>query len=92
MVSKNQIKNIRPAVPADINSILSLIEPFKKDGTLAKRDKVDIERNLSSYIVLDHDGQICAVHALTIIEENVAEISCLIVRPDYQQKEKGLGS
>ena len=50
MVSKNQIRNIRPAVPADINSILSLIDPFKKDGTLAKRDKVDIERNLSSYI------------------------------------------
>ena len=32
-----------------------------------------------------------AVHALTIIRKNVAEISCLIVRPDYQQKEKDPG-
>ena len=90
MVSKNQIRNIRPAVPADINSILSLIYPFKKDGTLTKRDKVDIERNLSNYIVLDHDGQICGCACLNhYSEENVAEISCLIVRPDYQQKGEG---
>ena len=90
MVSKNQIRNIRPAVPADINSILSLIDPFEKDGTLAKRDKVDIERNLSSYFVLDHDGQICGCACLNhYSEENVAEISCLIVRPDYQRKGEG---
>ena len=90
MVSKNQIRNIRTAVPADINSILSLIDPFEKDGTLAKRDKVDIERNLSSYFVLDHDGQICGCACLNhYSEENVAEISCLIVRPDYQRKGEG---
>ena len=63
MVSKNQIRNIRPAIPADINSIVSLIDPLKKDGTLAKRDKVEIERNLLSYVVLDHDGQICGCAA-----------------------------
>ena len=87
-MSKNQIRNIRPAVPEDINSILSLIDPFKR-RYLAKRDKVDIERNLPSYIVLDHDGQICGCACLYhYLEENIAEISCLIVRPDYQQKEK----
>ena len=90
MVSQSQIKNIRPAAPDDISSILSLIEPFRKDGTLTNRDQNDIERNLADYIVLDHDGQICGCGCLNhYLEENLGEISCLIVRSDYQQKGEG---
>ena len=69
-MSKNQIRNIRPAVPEDINSILSLIDPFKKDGT-TKRDKVDMKETFQAILFWIMMDKFVAVRALTIIRRKI---------------------
>ena len=90
MVARDQLKNIRPAGPQDINSILDLIKSFESSGTLTKRSRVDIERDIVNYYVLDHDSQIYGCACLkTYNEEKVSEISCLIVNSKYQNTGEG---
>ncbi len=43
---------------------LQLIEPFEKDGTLVKRDRTEIERDIATYTVIEHDGVIFGCAAL----------------------------
>jgi amino-acid N-acetyltransferase len=47
-----------------VGGILQLIEPFEKDGTLVKRDRTEIERDIASYTVIEHDGVIFGCAAL----------------------------
>ena len=90
MVARDQLRNIRPAGPQDINSILDLIKPIESSGTLTKRSRVDIERDIVNYYVLDHDSQIYGCACLnTYSEEKVSEISCLIVHSKYQNTGEG---
>ena len=90
MVARDQLKNIRPAGPQDINSILDLIKPLESSGTLTKRSRVDIERDIVNYYVLDHDSQIYGCACLNIYnKEKVSEISCLIVHSKYQNTGEG---
>ena len=48
----------------DIGGILQLIEPFERDGTLVKRDRTEIERDIANYTVIEHDGVIFGCAAL----------------------------
>ena len=41
-----------------MGSILALIEPFERDGTLVKRGRTEIERDIGNYTVIEHDGVI----------------------------------
>ena len=40
------------------------IEPFEQDGTLVKRDRTEIERDIGHYTVIEHDGVIFGCAAL----------------------------
>ena len=47
-----------------MGGIIQLIEPFERDGTLVKRDRTEIERDIASYTVIEHDGVIFGCAAL----------------------------
>jgi amino-acid N-acetyltransferase len=47
-----------------VGGILQLIEPFEKDGTLVKRSRTEIERDVANYTIIEHDGVIFACAAL----------------------------
>ena len=90
MVVDEKLEELREATADDVGGILQLIEPFEKDGTLVKRDRTEIERDIDHYTIIDHDGVIFACAALyPYPETKTAEMAALTVSPQSQGQGDG---
>jgi amino-acid N-acetyltransferase len=90
MVVEDTLDDLRPATLDDVGAILSLIEPLEADGTLVPRGRGVIERDVENFTVLEHDGVIYGCAALHHFpEEQMAEMACLIVHPEWQGSGEG---
>ena len=90
MIVDEKLESLREATHDDVGGILQLIEPFEKDGTLVKRDRNEIERDVAQYTVIEHDGVIfgcAALHAYP--ESGTAEMAALTVSPNVQGQGDG---
>jgi amino-acid N-acetyltransferase len=85
MVAPENLEKMRDATPDDVGGVIKLIEPLEADGTLVKRPRELIEREIDRFIVLEHDGFIFGCAALyPFPREKAAELACLTVHPQYQ--------
>ena len=90
MVIDEKLESLREATSDDVGGILQLIEPFEKDGTLVKRDRTEIERDVGNYSIIEHDGVIFGCAALyPYAEKNSAEMAALTVSPQVQGQGDG---
>jgi amino-acid N-acetyltransferase len=90
MVVDEKLESLREAAADDIGGILQLIEPFEQDGTLVKRDRTEIERDVGHYTVIEHDGVIFGCAALyPYPEAHTAEMAALTVSPHVQGQGDG---
>ena len=90
MVVDEKLEELREATHEDVGGILQLIEPFERDGTLVKRDRNEIERDIGQYTVIEHDGVIFACAALYPYPEGkTAEMAALTVSPQSQGQGDG---
>ena len=90
MVVDEKLESLRQATPDDVGGVLHLIEPFEKDGTLVKRDRTEIERDIGHYTVIEHDGVIFGCAALYPYPEGkTAELAALTVSPLVQGQGDG---
>ena len=90
MVIDEKLEELREAMPDDVGGILQLIEPFEKDGTLVKRDRTEIERDIANYTIIEHDGVIFACAALyPYTESRTGEMAALTVSPQSQGQGDG---
>ncbi|WP_233238887.1 amino-acid N-acetyltransferase [Bordetella sp. LUAb4] len=90
MVVEDTLDDLRPATLDDVGAILSLIEPLEADGTLVPRGRGVVERDVENFTVLEHDGVIYGCAALHHFpEEQMAEMACLIVHPEWQGSGEG---
>jgi amino-acid N-acetyltransferase len=90
MVVDEKLESLREAAPDDLGGILQLIEPFENDGTLVKRDRNEIERDIANYTVVEHDGVIFACAALyPYPEARTGEMAALTVSPQSQGQGDG---
>ena len=90
MVVDEKLESLREATADDIGGILQLIEPFERDGTLVKRDRTEIERDIGHYTVIEHDGVIFGCAALhPYPEARTAEMAALTVSPQVQSQGDG---
>ncbi|MDB5730782.1 MAG: amino-acid N-acetyltransferase [Variovorax sp.] len=90
MVVDEKLESLREATADDIGGILQLIEPFERDGTLVKRDRTEIERDVGHYTVIEHDGVIFACAALyPYPEAKTGEMAALTVSPQSQGQGDG---
>ncbi len=90
MVVDEKLESLREAAPDDVGGILQLIEPFEKDGTLVKRDRNEIERDIANYTIVEHDGVIFACAALyPYPESRTGEMAALTVSPQTQGQGDG---
>lgn len=64
MISYENLESLREATVEDVGGILKLIEPLEADGTLVKRGRDVIEREISYFSVIEHDGVILGCAAL----------------------------
>ena len=90
MVVDEKLESLREATHDDVGGILQLIEPFEKDGTLVKRSRTEIERDIENYTIVEHDGVIFACAALyPYPEAKTAEMAALTVSPQSQGQGDG---
>jgi amino-acid N-acetyltransferase len=90
MVSFENLESLRDATIEDVGGILKLIEPYEADGTLVKRGRELIEREIDYFSVIEHDGVIFGCAALyPFPADNMAEMACLIVNPEVQTQGDG---
>lgn len=90
MVIDEKLESLREATADDIGGILQLIEPFERDGTLVKRSRTEIERDVDHYTVIEHDGVIFGCAALYPYPDSLtAEMSALTVSPSVQGQGDG---
>lgn len=90
MVVDEKLENLREATPDDVGGILQLIEPFERDGTLVKRSRTEIERDIANYTIIEHDGVIFGCAALyPYPEAKTGEMAALTVAPQAQGQGDG---
>jgi len=90
MVVDEKLENLREAASDDVGGILQLIEPFEQDGTLVKRSRTEIERDIANYTIIEHDGVIFACAALyPYPEARTGEMAALTVSPQVQGQGDG---
>ena len=85
MVVDEKLEELREATADDVAGILQLIEPFEKDGTLVKRDRTAIERDIANYTIIEHDGVLFGCAALyPYPEKRTGEMAAVTVSPQSQ--------
>ncbi|AIO33246.1 amino-acid N-acetyltransferase [Burkholderia pseudomultivorans] len=85
MISYENLESLREATPDDVGGILSLIEPLEMDGTLVRRGRHQIERDIDHFSVIEHDGVLFGCAALyPYQQEKIGEMACLTVAPEAQ--------
>jgi len=90
MVVDEKLESLREASSDDVAGIIQLIEPFERDGTLVRRDRHEIERDVANYSVVEHDGIIFGCAALyPYPESRTAEMAALTVSPLSQGQGDG---
>ena len=90
MIVDEKLESLREATADDIGGVLQLIEPFERNGTLVKRDRTEIERDIGLYTVIEHDGVIFGCAALyPYPEARTGEMSALTVSPAVQSQGDG---
>ena len=90
MVVDEKLESLREATHDDVGGILQLIEPFEKDGTLVKRSRTEIERDIGAYSIVEHDGVIFACAALyPYPEAKTGEMAAVTVSPQSQGQGDG---
>ncbi len=90
MVVDEKLESLREAGADDVGGILQLIEPFERDGTLVRRERTEIERDITNYTVIEHDGVIFGCAALyPYPEAKTGEMAALTVSNAVQGQGDG---
>ncbi len=90
MVARDPLEQLRQASIEDVGGVLQLIEPLEADGTLVKRSRELLEREIEQFNLLEHDGLIVGCAALyPFASEKAAELACLAVHPEYRNAGAG---
>ncbi len=90
MLVEETLEALREAGPDDVGGVLALIRPLEEDGTLVKRDRALIEREIGNFTVIEHDGVIFGCAALYAFPAaSMGEMACLAVNPNVQNRGDG---
>jgi amino-acid N-acetyltransferase len=90
MVVEETLESLREATHEDVGGILALIRPLEDDGTLVRRDRALIEREIENFSVIEHDRVIFGCAALyPFPDARMGEMACLAVSPEDQGQGDG---
>ena len=90
MVVETTLNTLRAASIEDIGGILELLRPLEESGTLVRRSRELLEREIERFVVLEHDHRIIGCAALyRFPDEAAAELACLAVDPLYRDRGYG---
>jgi amino-acid N-acetyltransferase len=90
MITADKLERLRPATIDDVGGILRLIEPLEADGTLVRRGRELLEREIGRFVVLEHDRLIVGCAALyPFPRAKAGELAGLAVRPEHRREGHG---
>lgn len=70
----------------DVDKLLELIEPYVDKDLILKRTREDLLSLISEFIFIKKDKRIIACAGLKKYDNNIAEIYCIAVAKDCQNK------
>ena len=76
---------IRPATAADADALHALITAHLSEGHLLPREREELERHASRFLVCDVAGSIKACAELAPLSPKVAEVRSLVVAADFRR-------
>ncbi len=83
-------EQIRRANINDIGGILELIRPLEQQGILVRRSREQLEMEIDKFTIIERDNMAIACAALyPYPEENLGEMACVAVHPDYRSSSRG---
>ena len=90
LIAKDHKENIATASIDDVGGILELIQPLEEEGILVRRSRKLLETEIDRFIVLKKEDVIIACAALYAYpEENIGELACVVIHPDYRSGNRG---
>ena len=90
LITPDPLQTLRPARLDDIGGIVQLLEPLEAEGILVKRNRRLLEREVTRFVVIEHDGIVIACAALyPFPDERAGELAGLAVRPDFRNQGAG---
>ena len=90
MIELESPDKLRQATLADVDGILSLIDPLAERGILVARSRESIEKELDRFVVLAYEEEVIGCAALNLYPgEKLAELACLAVNPFYRDGGRG---
>jgi amino-acid N-acetyltransferase len=89
LVSAEIYEGLRVATIDDVGGIMKLIEPLEEKGALVKRSRERLEMEIEHFMVVKRDGMIVACAALYPYDDQLAELACVAVHPDYRGQGRG---
>ena len=75
---------IRPALPADVRAIRTIVDPYAEERILLAKDLVDFYEAVPEFLVAEDpgSGQVIGCGALHVMWEDLGEVRTLAVRRD----------
>lgn len=90
MITADKLEQLRGATIDDVGGILQLIAPLEEEGTLVRRSRELLEREIHRFHVIEHDRLIVGCAALyPFPRERAGELACVAVRPEHRQAGHG---
>lgn len=89
LISAEEYDHVRSANIEDVGGILQLIEPLEQAGVLVRRSRELLEMEIEHFVIMERDGMIIACAALYPLGDNMAELACFAVHPEYQKQGRG---
>ena len=85
IITRESLEILRDARPDDISGLVALIEPLEENGSLVRRSRELLEREITRFSVVVHDGLIVGCAALYPYGDDQAELACVAVHPHYRR-------
>ena len=85
IITRESLEILRDARPDDISGLVALIEPLEESGALVRRSRELLEREITRFSVVQHDGLIVGCAALYPYSDDQAELACVAVHPQYRR-------
>jgi amino-acid N-acetyltransferase len=90
MITADKLEQLRTASIDDLGGILQLIAPLEQEGTLVRRSRERLEREIDRFRVIEHDRLIVGCAALyPFPRERAGELACVAVRPEHREAGHG---
>lgn len=90
MITADKLERLRAATIDDVGGVIALIEPLEADGTLVRRNREMLEREITRFMVVEHDKMILGCAALyPFPKAQSAELACLAVQPEARGRGVG---